>query len=85
MGSSEVRDAGVCRDTGTGQWDDSGGSREKCPTVDEVVGEVVGIIHAATVFTTLTGQEGRGRYTDDWQRRNGEWACVSAHVTRLCA
>jgi len=43
----------------------------------------VAIIHAATTFTTLTGHEGRGRYTDDWQKRNGTWVCVSAHVTRL--
>jgi ketosteroid isomerase-like protein len=41
------------------------------------------IIHAATVYTTVGGQEGRGRYTDDWQKRNGRWVCVSAHVTRL--
>jgi ketosteroid isomerase-like protein len=47
-----------------------------------VLGDVA-IIHAATVFTSVTGQEGRGRYTDDWQKRNGAWVCVSAHVTRL--
>jgi len=43
----------------------------------------VAIIHAATSYTTITGQDGRGRYTDDWQKRNGAWVCVSAHVTRL--
>jgi ketosteroid isomerase-like protein len=43
----------------------------------------VAIIHAATTYTSLTGQDGRGRYTDDWQKRNGRWVCVSAHVTRL--
>ena len=47
-----------------------------------VLGDVA-IIHAATSYTTLTGQDGRGRYTDDWQKRNGAWVCVSAHVTRL--
>ena len=47
-----------------------------------ILGDVA-IIHAATAFTTVTGQEGRGRYTDDWQKRNGTWVCVSAHVTRL--
>ena len=47
-----------------------------------ILGDVA-IIHAATAFTTVTGQEGRGRYTDDWQKRNGAWVCVSAHVTRL--
>ena len=43
----------------------------------------VAIIHAATAFTTLSGQEGRGRYTDIWARRNGQWLAVAAHVTRL--
>ena len=47
-----------------------------------ILGDVA-IIHAATSFTSLTGQEGRGRYTDDWQKRDGQWVCVSAHVTRL--
>ena len=47
-----------------------------------ILGDVA-IIHAATLFTSVTGQEGRGRYTDDWQKRSGTWVCVSAHVTRL--
>ena len=47
-----------------------------------ILGDVA-IIHAATSFTTIAGQDGRGRYTDDWQKRNGAWVCVSAHVTRL--
>ena len=47
-----------------------------------ILGDVA-IIHAATSFTSVTRQEGRGRYTDDWQKRNGTWVCVSAHVTRL--
>ena len=47
-----------------------------------ILGDVA-IIHSATAFTSITGQEGRGRYTDDWQKRDGTWVCVSAHVTRL--
>jgi ketosteroid isomerase-like protein len=43
----------------------------------------VAIIHAATVYTTLSGSEGRGRYTDIWARRNGQWLAIAAHVTRL--
>jgi ketosteroid isomerase-like protein len=43
----------------------------------------VAIIHAATNYTTLAGQEGRGRYTDIWARRNGQWLAVAAHVTRV--
>jgi ketosteroid isomerase-like protein len=47
-----------------------------------ILGDVA-IIHAATSYTSISGQEGRGRYTDDWQKRDGQWVCVSAHVTRL--
>ena len=47
-----------------------------------VLGDVA-IIHAATRFTTVHGQDGRGRYTDVWQKRGGQWLAVSAHVTRL--
>ena len=43
----------------------------------------VAIVHAATRYTTLAGQDGRGRYTDIWEKRGGTWVCVSAHVTRL--
>jgi ketosteroid isomerase-like protein len=43
----------------------------------------VAIIHAATNYTTLSGKEGRGRYTDIWARRNGEWLAIAAHVTRI--
>src|SRR5262245_57357813 len=54
--------------------------------VDDVRSRILGdvaIIHAATSYTSTAGQEGRGRYTDDWQKRDGKWVCVSAHVTRL--
>jgi ketosteroid isomerase-like protein len=47
-----------------------------------VLGDVA-IIHAATRYTTLDGRDGRGRYTDVWQKRGGAWLAVSAHVTRL--
>jgi ketosteroid isomerase-like protein len=43
----------------------------------------VAIIHAATAYTTLAGEDGQGRYTDIWARRNGRWLAVAAHVTRL--
>src|SRR5581483_6995479 len=36
------------------------------------------IIHARTVY----GQPGAGRYTDIWNRQDGRWLCVAAHVTR---
>ncbi len=40
------------------------------------------IIHAATMFTTDAGAIGRGRYTDIWQKQNGRWLCIAAHVSR---
>ena len=40
------------------------------------------IIHAKTVYRKPDGHTGAGRYTDIWQRRDGRWLCVAAHVTR---
>jgi len=40
------------------------------------------IIHAKTVYRKPDGHTGAGRYTDIWQRRDGRWQCVAAHVTR---
>jgi ketosteroid isomerase-like protein len=42
----------------------------------------VAIIHARTSYTLADGRSGAGRYTDVWARQNGQWLCVSAHVTR---
>jgi ketosteroid isomerase-like protein len=40
------------------------------------------IIHARTSYTTATGEQRQGRYTDVWARRDGRWLAVSAHITR---
>jgi hypothetical protein len=40
-------------------------------------------IHARTSYQKPDGSQGAGRYTDDWQFRDGRWQCVSAHVTRM--
>jgi ketosteroid isomerase-like protein len=40
------------------------------------------IIHARTTYTLPDGRAAAGRYTDIWARRDGEWLCVAAHVTR---
>ena len=40
------------------------------------------IIHAKTAYRKPDGQTVAGRYTDIWQRRDGRWQCVAAHVTR---
>jgi ketosteroid isomerase-like protein len=42
----------------------------------------IAIIHARTTYRKPDGQAGAGRYTDVWARRQGQWLCVSAHVTR---
>ena len=41
------------------------------------------IIHARTSFRLADGKSGSGRYTDNWERRNGHRLAVAAHVTRL--
>lgn len=41
------------------------------------------IIHARTEYDTSDGRPGSGRYTDIWQKRDGRWQAVAAHVTRL--
>ncbi len=46
-----------------------------------VLGDVA-IIHARTSYTTASGEQRSGRYTDVWARRDGGWLAVSAHVTR---
>jgi ketosteroid isomerase-like protein len=46
-----------------------------------ILGDVA-IIHARTTYTLPDGRAGSGRYTDVWQRRDGRWLAVSAHVTR---
>jgi ketosteroid isomerase-like protein len=38
------------------------------------------IIHAHMTFKTADGVQRQGRYTDDWQRRDGKWLCVAANV-----
>ena len=40
------------------------------------------IIHGRTIYTTAEGRAAQGRYTDVWQKQNGHWLAVSAHVTR---
>lgn len=46
-----------------------------------VMGDLA-IIHAWTTYKTAAGNDGRGRYTDVWSRRDGRWFCVAAQVTR---
>jgi uncharacterized protein (TIGR02246 family) len=48
-----------------------------------LLGDDVAIVHAATAFTHPDGRPGRGRYTDVWARRNGQWVAVAAQFARL--
>jgi hypothetical protein len=47
--------------------------------VIHVLGEFA-IVHAPITYQTDDGVTREGRYTDDYQRRNGEWVCVAANV-----
>ncbi len=40
------------------------------------------IVHARTSYTTAVGEKRSGRYTDVWQKQDGRWLAVAAHVTR---
>ena len=46
-----------------------------------ILGDVA-IIHGRTTYTKRDGEAASGRYTDVWARRDGDWLCVAAHVTR---
>ena len=37
------------------------------------------IIHARSNSRSAEGKQRRGRYTDNWARRDGTWVAVSAH------
>jgi ketosteroid isomerase-like protein len=46
-----------------------------------ILGDIA-IIHARTAYRKADGSAGAGRYTDIWARRQGQWLCIAAHVTR---
>ena len=46
-----------------------------------ILGDVA-IIHGRTSYLLGSGEHRNGRYTDVWEKRNGCWLAVSAHVTR---
>ena len=46
-----------------------------------VVGDLA-IIHGRTTFALKDGRSGHGWYTDVWQKRQGRWLTISAHVGR---
>jgi ketosteroid isomerase-like protein len=40
----------------------------------------VALVHAAMSLRNLKGELKHGRYTDEYQRRNGIWMCIGANV-----
>ena len=42
----------------------------------------VALVHGVTHFRR-NGEPGSTRYTDVWQRRDGRWLAVAAHLTRV--
>jgi hypothetical protein len=40
----------------------------------------VALVHARMTLRTLRGELKRGRYTDEYQRRDGKWLCIGANV-----
>ncbi len=42
----------------------------------------VALVHARTTFLE-EGRPRRGRYTDVWALRDGDWVAIAAHVTRI--
>ena len=39
------------------------------------------VIHAQNAYTRKDGTKGVSRYTDIWQKRDGRWVCIAAHIT----
>lgn len=56
--------------------------------VDEVTirrfGDIA-LIHAQNAFELKDGRRGINRYTDIWQRIDGRWRCIAAHITPFAA
>jgi ketosteroid isomerase-like protein len=47
-----------------------------------ILGDVA-LIHGRTHFAYTDGRRGHGQYTDVWEKRQGRWLAISAHVTRV--
>lgn len=41
----------------------------------------VALIHAENAYQLKDGREGVSRYTDIWQKRDGRWLCIAAHIS----
>lgn len=41
----------------------------------------VALIHAENAYELKDGRKGVSRYTDIWQKRDGRWLCIAAHIS----
>jgi uncharacterized protein (TIGR02246 family) len=41
----------------------------------------VALIHAENAYELKDGSKGLSRYTDIWQKRDGHWLCIAAHIS----
>jgi ketosteroid isomerase-like protein len=52
----------------------------KCSDVQITLLGDVALVHARMTLRTLAGELKHGRYTDEYQRRDGKWWCIGANV-----
>lgn len=52
----------------------------KCSDVQITLLGDVALVHARMTLKTLKGELKHGRYTDEYQRRDGKWWCIGANV-----
>lgn len=41
----------------------------------------VALVHAENAYELKDGRKGASRYTDIWQKRDGRWLCIAAHIS----
>lgn len=52
----------------------------KCSDVQITLLGDVALVHARMSLKTLKGETKHGRYTDEYQKRDGRWLCIGANV-----
>src|ERR1700749_3842130 len=52
----------------------------ECSDVQITLLSDIALVHARMTLKTLKGVTKEGRYTDEYQRRDGKWWCIGANV-----
>jgi hypothetical protein len=52
----------------------------RCSDVQITLLGDVALVHARMTLRALSGELKHGRYTDEYQRRDGKWWCIGANV-----